>query len=514
MGASRRRRFVGGLSLGYLYSAIVTFVSFWLTPYLLRHLEGQDYGLWLLTAQLVFYLGLTDLGVVALLPREVARTTGRADAASPAVQRVVGETARLVLWQLPLVAIAGVATWWIVAGEWPVLRGPLAVVVATFVLTFPLRIFPAALQGLQDLTFLGGTQITAWIAGTILTVACVERGLGLYALAIGWTCTQILSAGLARARLARRFPEALPHTLPVLSLSAAHAQLRRSVWLGVGQLAQVLVHGMDLVLIGALIGPEAIVPYACTGKLVTLLASQPQLLMATAVPALSEIGTSVSHARLFQIATGLTQLLLLLSGAVVCVVLAVNGPFVSWWVGPDRFAGTGLTGLLVLTMLLRHWNAGTAYTLFCVGRERRVNITTVVDGLVSTLAAMALVPWLGVSGAAIGSMVGVTIVSLPANLNALAHEEGRPMIDSIRPLGPWFRRFAPAAFALFLTTLWWPAPPLATGALFGSLAAVGYAALVIPVVLLPPLGPLLAPLRPWLSIIPGLTRRLARESPP
>ena len=58
------------------------------------------------------------------------------------------------------------------------------------------------------------------------------------------------------------------------------------------QVAQVLVNGTDLLVIGALLGPEAIVPYACTGKLVTLLANQPQLFMQMALPALSELRAS------------------------------------------------------------------------------------------------------------------------------------------------------------------------------------------------------------------------------
>ena len=163
MTASRMRRFVGGLTVGYLHTAIVTMVGLWLTPYLLRHLDQHDYGLWLLTAQVLFYLALTDLGVVALVPREVAFTTGRAaETAADDLRHLVGETTRLVIWQMPFAAIAGVAAWWVVSAEWPVLGGPLAVVVLTFVSTFPLRIFQAVLQGLQDLAFAGGAYLIAW----------------------------------------------------------------------------------------------------------------------------------------------------------------------------------------------------------------------------------------------------------------------------------------------------------------------------------------------------------------
>ena len=195
MTASRMRRFVGGLTVGYLHTAIVTMVGLWLTPYLLRHLDQHDYGLWLLTAQVLFYLALTDLGVVALVPREVAFTTGRAaETAADELRHLVGETTRLVIWQMPFAAIAGAAAWWVVSAEWPVLGGPLAVVVLAFVATFPLRIFQAVLQGLQDLAFAGGAHLIAWTCGTILTVALVEAGSA---------STRSRQAGRARKSLAQ-----------------------------------------------------------------------------------------------------------------------------------------------------------------------------------------------------------------------------------------------------------------------------------------------------------------------
>ena len=514
--SSRTRRFVGGLMVGYLHTAIVVIVGLWLTPYLLRQLDQHDYGLWLLTAQILFYLALTDAGIVALLPREVAYKTGLAgERLADDLQYLVGETTMLVLWQVPFVALVGSIAWWLVSAQWPTLGGPFAVVVLTFVLAFPLRIFAAVLQGLQDLTFLGGAQLAAWSAGTILTVALVETGLGVHALAAGWACTQILGAGLAWWRLSRRFPGTLPRRLPPLPLRAARAHLGRGVWISMSQVAQVLLNGTDLLVIGALLGPAAVVPYACTGKLLALLANQPQLFMQTALPALSELRASVPRERLFQVSTAMSQLLLMSSGAIACVVLTVNGPFVSWWVGPDRFAGPALTVLLMLGMLLRHWNVAAVYTLFCLGHERRLAVTTAIDGLVSLGAILLLVPWLGLHGAALGSLIGTAGISLPGNLRALARDEGVPLVVAIRPLRPWFSRFVPAFAMVLLALAWWPVqqPP---GAVFaGLLVAILYAVVMLPVLLQPPLGTMLAPrLLPRLALIPGLSKRLASHSMP
>ena len=73
---SRTSRFLGGLSFGYLHLVAVTIAGLWLTPFLLRHIGQHDLGLWLMITQVVNFLGLLDLGVITLLPRETAYVAG------------------------------------------------------------------------------------------------------------------------------------------------------------------------------------------------------------------------------------------------------------------------------------------------------------------------------------------------------------------------------------------------------------------------------------------------------
>ena len=49
---------------------------------------------------------------------------------------------------------------------------------------------------------------------------------------------------------------------------SAKGYVARSLWVAVSQTAQVLLNGTDVMIIGALLGPAAVVPYACTGKLI------------------------------------------------------------------------------------------------------------------------------------------------------------------------------------------------------------------------------------------------------
>jgi O-antigen/teichoic acid export membrane protein len=508
---SRLRRFLGGLSLGYIQTAATIVVGLWMTPYLLRRLGSHDYGLWLLGTQVLTYLALLDLGIVALVPREVAAAAGRAEADRSAVRDLVAETARLVLWQLPIVALAGALIVWLMPSEWAELRGPLAIVVLTFVLTFPLRVFSAVLQGLQELPFLGVVQIAAWASGAAVTVVGAWVGWGLLALAFGWITTQVITAVSAWRRLVTQFPDVMPSRLPALTVAAARQQLSRGVWISFNQIAQVLLVGTDLVVVGKVLGPAAVVPYACTGRLMTMLANQPQMFMQMALPALSELRTAASRERLFEVSRSMAQAMLLLSGGIVVVVIAVNGSFVTWWVGEERFAGMGITAILLAGMLARHLNATATYTLFCFGNERRLALTSIADGVVGTLAMLILTPTFGLYGAAIGSCLGTCTISLPSNFRALAREAGTSPQSFLTPLLPWFLRVAAVLAAVIAVTSMWTARGLVVFAILAAVVSMLYIVIMLPVLNAPPLGPLLrARVAPSLSSLSGVTRVVAR----
>src|SRR5712692_7775059 len=253
---SRTKRFIGGLSLGYFNMALVTLTGLWLTRFLLKRLGQHDYGLWLVGTQMLSYLMLMDFGVVALLPRETAYALGRAGDVQSATElpELIGQTIRLVVWQIPLVATAALVMWYAMPVGWEALRKPLALVLVAFVLAFPLRIFQAVLQGLQDLSFLGVTQMVSWLLSTALTVAFVFAGLGLYSLAIGWVAGQVISTVVWSYRARHRFPSVFPSQLPLLAWDAAWGYLRRSVWISVAQIAQVLLSATDLVIIARVLG--------------------------------------------------------------------------------------------------------------------------------------------------------------------------------------------------------------------------------------------------------------------
>lgn len=483
---SRTRRYLRGMGVGYAYQLLSMGVGLYLTRFLLQRLGSEQYGLWVIGMQLLGWLLLLDVGVIALVPREVASATGRADDPE-ATPRLVGFTLRLALMQSLLVGTAALGLWLLLPSEWAALRPALGPTLLAFVLLYPLRMLSALIEGLQDLAWLSVAQMVGWGMGTVTTVVLVLLGRGIVALAWGWIVQQLLQATLAGARLVWRHRHVLPRRLPRLVWADVLAWLRRGAWVTVSQLATVLLTGTDLLLVGKLLGPEATVAYACTSKAVSILIHQPRMLVNAALPGLSQMRTGESRERLLQVCTSLIQASLLVSGLLTTGVVAANGAFVGWWVGADKYLGLGVSGLIALNMVLRHWSGATSMATFAFGDERRIALTSLADGVLAFGVGAVGVKLLGYIGAPLGTFAGLALVSLPGHLRALARHAGIPLGQLLRPLFPWFWRTGVVlGIAAVLSLAWAPGNVLAFLAT-GAAAALLYGLVVGPVAFRGPL---------------------------
>jgi O-antigen/teichoic acid export membrane protein len=469
-------------------------------PFLLGRLGQHDYGLWIVGLQILTYLMLLDFGIVAVLPREVAYSTGRAE--PEALARVVGETARVVLYQMPIVALAATALWFLMPPAWQPWRGPIGLTLAVFVALFPLRIFSAVLQGLQDLVYLGTVNIAAWALGISVAVLLVFHGFGLYGLALNWTVTQTVIAAACAYRVRKHFPEALPSRLPPMNSITLWKYLGRGFWVSLTNSAQPLLTGSDTLIVGKLLGAATVVPYNSTGKLITVLGNQPQLLMFSAIPGLSELRTSATKTHIYHTITALTLAVLLLTGGLACVTITVNEGFVVWWLGRAQYMGLLLTVLFSICLVLRQWNLAVQCCTFCFGEERRITLTVFADGLFTCAVSIALIWLFGPVGGPVGSLCGVCLISLPLNLVSLIRVAEVSPAQLIKPLWPWFWRFTLLVTAATLLAKLFPSRTILETGTRGATAVLLYTALMWPVAFRSPLAGYLAALRS------GLQRRV------
>ncbi len=498
---ARSRPFTQSVILGFAGQALTMCAGLWLTPFLLSHIGRAEYGLWIVGQQLLVYLTVADFGVVALLPRETAYIAGQQNAAVE-LPTLLARTLRILLFQTPLVWSIAAIGWWAMPRSWENVRTPLGVAAAAFCLLFPFRVSRGVLEGLQDLAFLSWSYMGSWMVGLITSVVLVMGGAGLSALAFGWAASQFTDAGACLIRLCVRHPRAIPRALPNSNIGIRE-QVVRGIWISVSQTAQVLIYGTDATVVGRIFGAGAVVPYNCTGKLISVLSNQPQLIMRAAEPGLSAMRVSESRERLAKVTDALRLAMLLLSGLVTTVTLAVNPGFVRWWIGPQYYGGLLLTLLFAVSMLLRHLNITAIYTLFAFRHERRLAITSLADGVLSTIFSIILAGSLHYPvGVVLGSILSTILVLGLGNAPKLASELGVSLLDLAKPLAGWFWRMVLAGWLACAAGSLMPHPGLTGIALLALGTAAGYAVLMFPVAMRSSLRPYL---EPYTSGFPSFT---------
>lgn len=320
------------------------------TPVLVSGLGGALYGAWRMVLETTSYLAIGDAGGVNALRWTLAQTLSDDDVA--AKRRQVG--AVLIIWSrvmLGVMVVGGAITAlapWIIRVEAVHTQ---AVMVATglMVLNFglaslvtlpnavlwgmnlgysavPLRLFNAALPaGLGALAVLAGFGLPGVAAAQL--VASIVLGLSMWA--------------LARRRLPW-FGASRPQPGETRSL------LGVSLWLLAWMVVRKGLTNADILVIGVVLSPAMVTPYTLTRFLFNAFLGPIQAVLSGALPG---VGDLVGQGRWDRVAAVRAegQALAWLAG-VTCGVVTVllNRPFLTLWVGADRYSGDAVNlGLVV-----------------------------------------------------------------------------------------------------------------------------------------------------------------------
>lgn len=440
-----------GLSLGH--QAVVLVTGLWLTRYLLSEVGAGALGWWAQATIMVGYLGLVDLGLNSLLPREVAATIGRGGDSVAELPGVIARFGKFALYQLPvavLIGAGGVAL--LVQLDGSSLWLSIGVMVVA-VATFPLRVASGVLTGLQDVRFVGGFRIAIYLAGVVVTVACVRAGLGLLGVVIGWAVQTVGSVALAWGRLLTRHRQIVPSPRTVAAVRVPRKMLVDGGWAWMSTLGVGLAATAELLVIGWFYPLPVVFAYACTTKLVVVVTPLVLTICLSALPGMAELRATGDTVRIRRATTAYTQLVLAASGFLGVVVLAANRGFVGWWVGDAYYLSDSTTALATLGMTVRHAGNSLGILLFCLNAERALWRVTLVDGVLTLAVTAGLLAFAPPSVGPAGPLFVSVVYTLPTLLLIVGREGTVGMREWLKLPAIWAAGYATvfAATAVVVT---------------------------------------------------------------
>ena len=450
---SRSSRFLWGVGLNYLNFGIVTLTGLWLTRFLLATVGVEAMGSWVQLVQGTAFLSLLDLGVLALMPRDIAVAFGQVESTTK-LPGLIGRYVKVVLWQTPLVGFAALVGWWLMTTAEPTVAVPLAIVLTGYTVLFPFRIGGAILGGLQDLRFIGIGQLIGYLAGTLATIGLAVAGYGLYSLAVGWLTNQVTILILMWWRIRIRHKSVLPNQLPELKWVLVRGMLTTGCWASLSTLGVMLTGNLDILAIGRFQDALEVLKYAFTAKLVMLLASQVTALCVMVLPGMADLRASGDEAKTGRVLTAYTQLILVFSGWFGCVLLMCNSSFISLWVGNEYNFDFPVTTILVLVMTLRHWQNSLAVGMFLYNREKILWMTTCVEGVINAIAMFVFASY-GAEWVCLAGLFGSLLVFLPTGVVTLQRTNQWSIVVHLKAVSWWLVRFIPLASLIISIHQFW-----------------------------------------------------------
>ena len=450
---SRTRKAVIVAGFTYAQFGLAMMSGLVLIPFILSALGQRSYGLWLATSELIAYAGMLDFGVVAMLPWLIAQADGRRDVSE--IRAILCRAATVAALAGVCVTLAAMVAWsfmpaalHLTKAEVDGLSGPVLVVVAAMAVTYPLRVFSAALVGLQDIVFTGCLGVSQTILTVGLTVWLLADGHGLYAVSIAAAVPPAVCGVASLVRLKTLKPEAMRgwHRPEMQGLRWIVLE-GTSTWVaGLGSTMAAATSGLVITVLGH---PEWVVVYACTAKLAQLLGQLARVVPDSGLVGLAQIDGEGSKDRVRSAVGTILRLHLLLAGAAAAAVLLLNPVFVPLWVGSKFFGGLALNVAIAAALLFVSLTHGLVCCAAVLGRRRAIGAITLAYGLLTVALSIGLGAVFGLPGVAAAPIASGALTTLPAGMLLLPRVASLPwrwLRDEL--CVPWTTRLAPFLIVL------------------------------------------------------------------
>ena len=413
---------------GYLGSLTTLAIGLVLTPFMVRHLGQEGFGVWVLVTSLALYLALLDFGMGDAVMRYVAVARARGDESG--VCGVVSTAFGIYL-------IAGLLSVLVAGGmayiALPALDVPPNLLDAAqmFLLGLgvgglfwlPAKAWDGALRGAQRFDLANGIQILNSLVLAGGTVLVLGNDGGLHGLAVlnaaaglAVAAAQVMVGvwAVAGARVRRgRFDRGLAKTL-----------VRYSGWISVVNVSYQVYARFDAVLLAIFFPIAAITPYNVSYRAASLLGEALKPVLKLLLPMATTLHTQRKDRELRTLFLLSTRIALAASLAGGITLGFLGERLIRLWIGASLAAGTPVLLAFLAFFAISNLVSPAREVLKGQNRLRLLGFTAVGDTVANIALSAALARPFGIVGVALGSLIPSAVVSLGVLLPSVTRQLG------------------------------------------------------------------------------------------
>jgi O-antigen/teichoic acid export membrane protein len=413
-GAPRPARNVLSNWFTYLVSGVV---SFFLSPFIIKHLGNSAYGVWVLLVSLTGYLGFLDLGIRGAVTRYIAKFHAQGD--HDEASRTVSSACGLFLIA-GLIAMLASVVFSIMAVPYfhipPAYERAARIVVVIAGLNVAVSlisgVFGGIVVGLQRFTLLNAIALGMMALRSIAIVVALRGGRGLITLALiqfGATVGEFLFGFTFSRKL---YPEV---HIALSSFQRRHVSQIFSfgLYAFLLQLSNYLIFYSDALVIGAFLSVAMVTFFAIGGNLTIYARDLVGGVSRTMTPLASRLEVEDSPEKLQETVLKAARYCSIVLLPIVITFIIRGKSFIGLWMGPSYSELSGH----VLWILSIPWlfGAGTSVVLSAIlgiGRHKPVVPSALAESFSNLALSIILVKSMGIVGVAWGTAIPNLAISL------------------------------------------------------------------------------------------------------
>ena len=400
----------GWATLEYLAYPILMFAS---TPYFLRELGPINYGQWMLLVAMSGIGGLAGFGMGAATTKEISNLRGGENKLSSG--QIIRNSLAVALTGNASIGMLFLIVWLFLPTEWIINLGSPREIIILLSFSFLIicfeqidAVYTGTIKGFERFDLAARIEIFAKLVNVMLCIACVAYSSNLQVLFSVIVFATVLRTAL-KAYVASKLAQAAVF-FPQWNRLLVRQLFRFGKWTWVQSIGASLFAVADRLVIGSLLGSEALARYAVLTQLAQQVHTIPSAASAIIFPMVSrKVARSEPIGRTIAWAFACVAALV---GAIAVPLFFFGNSVIVLWVGnalPSVEKNT--LPFLVLAFFVLAMNIVPHYILLGLNRPRLVATGNIIAGLASLACCIWTIPAFGLLGGAYAKMVFGAIIT-------------------------------------------------------------------------------------------------------
>ena len=402
--------------LGRSWSFLLTLL---LTPYILRHLNVGEFGVWVLLSVFTSSFNLLDLGLGSSFVKYISayytyEDYGRINEVLFSGLAFYGLFGGLLI-SAGLAIESSLFGWFHITDAHEVF----SLVLISCAIQNIAVMFLSVFKGIQRMDRSNSIEIKMSIVNAVGTVVFLEGGLGIYGLAVNSVVCAVLATLVTWVNVRR--------TVPKIRLGLHfNRQLLKEMFsygakIQVSRLGNLICFQVDKLIISRYLGIASVSFYEVGSRLTSFMRAVPLVMLSALIPATSELGARNDKEKIRQTYYLASKYVCMVTVAMVAFVILEARSLVNFWIGNGFESSVILIQILAIGYGVNVMGGAASQTGAGIGRPEFDMKSTVLLATLNPILSLLLVRQFGAAGAAAGT--SIALVSAAVYLLVIFHRQ-------------------------------------------------------------------------------------------